>query len=134
MKSLVSQWDCLVDLFLKKIEEHPRLWNGEISRDQAESYLSFYGLNGGLFVDSNQNELCGLMTVHPGSKDCDWNWDAKSDCCTVHLCWAKHKEALKSLMFNGLKRFLPKAVYYIRDGCIFHLTPKKVERLAKYGR
>lgn len=132
MKSLLEEWDCFVDLFLQKVKDHPRLWVGEISRNEAESYLSFYCLNGGLFIESTQNELCGIMTMHPGSKDCDWVWDAKSDCYTVNICWAKHKKALKSLMFNGLNRFLPKAVYYTRGGRVFHLTPKKVERLAKY--
>lgn len=132
--SVLEQWDRFIEAFLEKLKEHPRLWKGELSKDEAESYLSYYGVNSGLFIESDSQGVCGFMTVHPGVKDFDWSWDAGHDCCTVHLCWAKSKDVLKRMMLSGLKRFLPKSVHYIRDGCIVTLTPKKVERLATYGR
>lgn len=132
--SVIEQWDRFVDEVVDKIKLHPRLWKGEFSREQADSYLSFYGVHGGLFIESDDNGITGFMTVHPGVKDCDWEWDKQSECCTVHLCWANSKDVLKKMMLNGLKRFLPKSVHYVRDGYILTLTPKKVERLAVYGR
>lgn len=132
--SVLEQWDKFIDEVLLKIKQHPRLWGGDISRDTLDAYLSFYGVHGGLFIESSNDGLDGFMTVHPGAKDVDWAWDKSSDSCTVHLCWARTKAALRKLMLAGLKRFNPKSVHYIRDGFIFHLTPKKVERLSIYGR
>lgn len=131
--SVLEEWDKFVDEVLLKVKQCPRLWKGELSREYAEAYLSFYGVNGGLFIESDSDGLSGFMTVHPGVKDCDWQWQADSDCCTVHLCWSKNKRALNKLMLAGLKRFLPKSVHYVRNGYIFTLSPKKVERLATYG-
>lgn len=132
--SILEQWDRFIDEVLLKVKQHPKLWRGDLSREIAESCLSFYGVHGGLFIDVDEDGLSGFMTVHPGAKNVDWTWDKDSDSCTVHLCWARTKEALRRLMLAGLKRFNPKSVHYIRDGCIFALTPKKVERLSNYGR
>lgn len=134
MIPLISQWELLIEEFLKKIKEYPKLWKDSLSKDQAEEYLAFYGLNGGLFVESDENGLCGLMTVHPGSGDFNWTWNDAAKECTVHVCWAKHKKALNRLMLKGLMKFKPETIFYIKNDCRFSLTPKKVERLTKYGR
>jgi hypothetical protein len=133
MKSLLEEWDCFVDFFLQKVKEHPRLWNAPLSRKDADSYLAFYGINGGLFLEIDEDGLSAFMTMHPGIKDCDWVWNKNEEEYTVHVCWAKHKEALKAIMLAGLKRLMPKGLHYTRDGCIFSLTPKKIERLSRYG-
>ena len=133
---LLDKWNKIVDTFCLAIKENPRLIGGftDTSRDEVFNYLSFYFLHGGLFVVEDNNEIVGLLTVHPQKSDLDWTWKEHNGDCTIHAMWAKNSQAVEDLIFHWLLKFKPVTAYACRDGKITELQPEKIERVIRYGK
>lgn len=133
--SLIDRWSEIVDCFCGVLKKHPRLvCNHSVSRDWVEEYLAFYAVNGGLFLSFVGNTLCGLMTMHPGAKDQDFEWDSDQEGFTVSMLWAESKKALRDLMIQGFLKFKCKKVFACRDGHVVEMPSKKLTRLLNYGQ
>lgn len=132
---MTDYWNSIVDCFCDVIKKHPRLvCNHDVSKAWIEEYLAFYAINGGLFLSFVDGCLCGLMTMHPGTKDQDFVWDKADDGFTVSMLWAKSKKALRDLMRQGFLRFPSKRFFACRDGHVIELTERKLTRLLNYGQ
>lgn len=134
MKHLtLDLFERIVDTFHEQTRTNLKLL-GHVTREECYNYLSYYGINGGLFWSEKEGEICGVATAHPGKKHFDWNWEHPTHIWTTHCFWSKNKQSYAETLKHLLETTLAGEFYACRQNKIVPLTVKKLERTLIYGR
>ena len=129
----IPEWEELVDTLYEQCRNHLKLL-GQVSKDDVDGYLSFYGVHDSIYIARHNGSITGISTVHPGVGSFNWKWRRLNGDWTIHLAWAKHSQAVACMFNEFFERKSPiRQVWAWRKDHAVQITPKKLERLL-YGR
>jgi len=129
----IPEWEQLVDTLYEQTRNHLKLL-GQVSRDDVDGYLSFYGVHDSIYVARHNGIITGISTVHPGVSDFNWRWRKPNGVWTIHLAWSERPEAVPEMFNQFFQRKPPiTQVWAWRQDHAVQVTAKKLERLL-YGR
>ena len=129
----IPEWEQLVDTLYEQTRNHLKLL-GQVSRDDVDGYLSFYGVHDSIYVARQDGAITGISTVHPGVSDFNWRWRKPNGVWTIHLAWSEKPEAVPEMFNQFFQRKQPiEQVWAWRKNHAIQVTPRKLERLL-YGR
>lgn len=128
-----QDWEQLVDTLYEQCRNHLQLL-GQVSRDDVDGYLSFYGVHDSIYIAKRDGKITGIATAHPGVSDFNWKWRKPNGTWTIHMAWASEPEAVIQMFNQGFTRKSPiTQLWAWRHDHATQITPKKLERLL-YGR
>lgn len=129
----IQEWEQLVDTLYEQCRNHLQLL-GQVSRDDVDGYLSFYGVHNSVYFSKRNGVITGISTGHPGVSDFNWKWRRRNGIWTIHLAWASEPEAVPD-MFNQFFQREPliTQIWAWRCDHAVPITATKLERLL-YGR
>ena len=129
----VQDWKQLVDTLYEQCRNHIQLL-GQVSRDDVDGYLSFYGVHDSIYIAKREGVICGIATAHPGVSDFNWKWRKPNGIWTIHMAWANRPEAVVEMFNQGFIRKSPiEQLWAWRHDHAVQITARKLERLL-YGR
>jgi hypothetical protein len=129
----IPEWKQLVDTLYDACLNNIKLL-GQLSRDDVDGYLSFYGVHDAIYVSKKGKDIVGIATTHPGVGDFNWKWRRTDGTWTIHLAWSKQAHAVPDMFNQFFERKSPiKQVWAWRQDHAVQITPRKLERLL-YGR
>lgn len=129
----VQEWEQLVDTLYEQCRNHLQLL-GQVSRDDIDGYLSFYGVHDSIYVARRDGVITGIGTTHPGVSDFNWKWRKQDGLWTIHMAWASEPQAVTEMFNQFFARKSPiTQVWAWRHDHAIPVTPRKLERLL-YGR
>ena len=128
----VAEWEQVIDTLYEQCLNNFKLL-GQVSRDDVDGYLSFYGVHDGIYIVKRNGVVTGITTTHPGVSDFNWKWRKPNGIWTIHLAWAGEPSAVPEMFGQIFKRNQVAQLWAWRRDHAIQLTPKKIERLL-YGR
>jgi hypothetical protein len=128
----VAEWDQVIDTLYEQCLNNFKLL-GQVSRDDVDGYLSFYGVHRGVWIAKKDGKITGIATTHPGVSDFNWKWRKPNGIWTIHLAWSSEPSAVPEMFRQFLERKLVTQIWAWRQDHAIQITPKKLERLL-YGR
>lgn len=129
----IQDWEQLVETLYEQCRNHIQLL-GQVSRDDVDGYLSFYGVHDSIYIAKRKGVICGIATAHPGVSDFNWKWRKPNGIWTIHMAWASEPEAVVEMFNQGFIRKSPiEQLWAWRHDHAVQITARKLERLL-YGR
>lgn len=128
----IVEWEQVIDTLYEQCLNNFKLL-GQVSRDDVDGYLSFYGVHGGIWIAKKDDKITGIATTHPGVSDFNWKWRKPNGIWTIHLAWSSEPSAVPEMFFQFFDRNQVTQAWAWRHDHAIEITPRKLERLL-YGR
>lgn len=129
----IPEWEQCIDTLYEQCLNNFKLL-GQVSRDDVDGYLSFYGVHDSLYIAKHNGIISGIATAHPGVSDFNWKWRKPNGVWTIHLAWTGHPSAVAEMFQQGFTRKSPiTQLWAWRQDHAVQITSRKLERLL-YGR
>jgi len=129
----VAEWEQVIDTLYEQCLHNLKLL-GQVSRDDVDGYLSFYGVHDSIYIARRDGIITGIATTHPGVSDFNWKWRKPNGIWTIHMAWSSEPSAVLEMFNQGFARKSPiTQLWAWKYDHAVQITPRKLERLL-YGR
>ena len=129
----VAEWEQIIDTLYEQCLNNFKLL-GQVSRNDVDGYLSFYGVHDSIYVAKRNGVITGIATTHPGVSDFNWKWRKPNGIWTIHMAWSSEPSAVLEMFNQGFARKSPiTQLWAWKYDHAVQITPRKLERLL-YGR